>query len=343
MAEIGSIISNKQVILKHYVAAGSAIKESDMYVTTTSITLKLPEGSNALLIKTLYLSCDPFLQFIMKNTPGLTGYTFFSPGSPICGYGVAKVLESGRPEFKKDDLVWGLMGWEEYSLVTNSQSFSKSTTLMYHSPTIQGFLNEVSRLKKGEYVFVSAASGAVGQLVGQFAKLAGCYVVGSAGSEEKVDMLKNKLGFDEAFNYKLEDEDLDAALKRYFSEGIDYYFEQVGGKMLDAVLLNMRNHGRIVTCGMISQYNVPQPHGIVNLMLVGLKRLQILGFTHRDHDHVYNNFLDFVLPLIRNKKITYVEDIAHGLDNAPTALAGLFTGRNFGKQLVAVAPHDHHY
>jgi len=114
--------------------------------------------------------------------------------------------------------------------------------------------NELSSPKKGETVYVSAASGAVGQLVGQFAKSIGCYVVGSAGSQEKVDLLKNKLGFDDAFNYK-EEQDLVAALKRYFPEGIDIYFENVGGKMLDAVLLNMNKFGRIAVCGLISQYN----------------------------------------------------------------------------------------
>nr|POF21155.1 2-alkenal reductase (nadp(+)-dependent) [Quercus suber] len=124
---------------------------------------------------------------------------------------------------------------------------------------------KVGTPKKGEYVFVSATSGAVGQLIGQFAKLEGCYVAGSAGSKEKVDLLKNKFGFDEAFNYK-EKHDLNAALKRYFPEGIDVYFENVGGKMLDAVLLNMRHHGRIAACGMISQYNLDEPEAA----LVGL-------------------------------------------------------------------------
>ncbi|KAM1084729.1 hypothetical protein ACFX15_022433 [Malus domestica] len=118
--------------------------------------------------------------------------------------------------------------------------------------------------KKGDYVFVSAAAGAVGQLVGQFAKLMGCYVVGSVGSKEKVDLLKNKLGFDEAFNYK-EEPDLEAALKRYFPEGIDIYFENVGGKMLDAVLINMGRHGRIAVYGLISYYNLKQPQATSSL------------------------------------------------------------------------------
>ncbi|CAK9144051.1 unnamed protein product [Ilex paraguariensis] len=163
---------------------------------------------------------------------------------------------------------------------------------------------EICTPKKGEKVFVSAASGVVGQVVGQFAKLMGCYVVGSAGSKEKVDLLKNKFGFDDAFNYKKE-HDLDAALKRYFPEGIDIYFENVGGKMLDAVLLNMKIHGRIAMCGMISQYNnIHEPEGVTNLI---------------------------------ERNITYVEDIAEGLESGPAALVGLFNGLNIAKQVIVVA------
>ncbi|KVI02807.1 Alcohol dehydrogenase, C-terminal [Cynara cardunculus var. scolymus] len=183
---------------------------------------------------------------------------------------------------------------------------------------------------KGDFVFVSAASGAVGQLVGQFAKLFGCYVVGSAGSKEK-----NKFGFDEAFNYK-EEQDLDIALKRYFPNGIDIYFENVGGKMLDEVLSNMRIQGRIAVCGMISQYNLDRVEGIYNLHLLIFKRIRMQGFLVFDHYHLYPKFLDMIVPLIQEGKIAYVEDIVEGLENAPTALAGLYTGKNVGKQVVAV-------
>ncbi|PON83296.1 Alcohol dehydrogenase superfamily, zinc-type [Trema orientale] len=268
---------------------------------------------------------------------------------PINGYGVSKVVDSDHPEFKKDDLVWGLTTWEEYSLITDPKSHSlvkihhTDVPLSYYTGILgmpgktayAGFF-EVCTPKKGEYVYVSAASGAVGQLVGQFAKLAGCYVVGSAGSKEKVDLLKNKLGFDEAFNYK-EEHDLKAALKRYFPEGIDVYFEHVGGEMLDAVLQNMRVHGRIAGCGMIAEYDRAEPRGARNLTQIILRRLHFIGFTHRDYDHIYPNFLEFVLPYIRQGKIVYVEDITQGLENGPAALAGLFKGRNFGKQVVEVA------
>ncbi|KAF7809054.1 2-alkenal reductase (NADP(+)-dependent)-like [Senna tora] len=339
---------NKQVILKDYVSGSP--KESDFDITTTSsINLKLPHGSNAVLLKNLFLSCDPVMQFQMKKAEQpMSGYQYYTPGSPINGFGVAKVVASGHSNLSEGDLVWGTTGWEEYSLIQNPENLTKihhtDVPLSYYTgilgmPGITAFagLYVINPPKKGDTVFVSAASGAVGQLVGQYAKLMGCYVVGSAGSQHKVDLLKNKLGFDDAFNYKQEP-DLDAALKRYFPEGIDLYFEQVGGKMLDAVLLNMKVHGCILVCGMISQYNIGEPEALKNLMQIALKRITIKGFTHRDHHHLYPKLLDTILPHIREKKVVYVEDIVGGLENGPSALVGLFTGRNFGKQVVAL-PH----
>ncbi|KAM7460857.1 hypothetical protein LguiA_028978 [Lonicera macranthoides] len=336
--------NNKQVILKEYVSGFP--KESDMILRTTTISLRVPEGSNAVLVKNLYLSCDPYMRIRMKNIQG--NYVEpFTLGSPINGYGVAKVLESGHPNFKKGELVWGRTGWEEYSLITATDSLNKvqhtDVPLSYYTGLLgmagltayAGFY-EVCSPKKGETVFVSAASGAVGQLVGQFAKLLGCYVVGSAGSKEKVDLLKNKFGFDEAFNYK-DEQDLDAALTRYFPNGIDIYFENVGGKMLDAVLPNMRLHGRIAVCGMISQYNLEEPEGIRNSFCLITKRVRMEGFLVFDYYHLYPKFLELVLPQIKEGKIVYVEDTAEGLESAPAALVGLFSGRNVGKQVVIVS------
>ncbi|CAH9083334.1 unnamed protein product [Cuscuta epithymum] len=339
-------ISNKQVILKDYVAAGYP-KESDMELRTVTLAhLKVPQGSNALLVKNLYLSCDPYMRNRMSKSQG-SYVESFTPGSPIVGYGVARVLDSDNSNFKEGDLVWGLTGWEEYSLITSTQSLFKiqhtDVPLSYYTGLLgmpgmtayAGFY-EVCSPKKGDTVYVSAASGAVGQLVGQFAKLLGCYVVGSAGTKEKVDLLKNKFGFDEAFNYK-EEQDLVAALKRFFPNGIDIYFENVGGKMLDAVLLNMNLHGRIAVCGMISQYNLEKPEGVNNLFCLISKRIRMQGFLVFDYYHLYPKFLEMILPCIKEGKVTYVEDVAKGLESAPAALVGIFSGRNVGKQLVAIS------
>ncbi|XP_044500535.1 2-alkenal reductase (NADP(+)-dependent)-like [Mangifera indica] len=339
------MVKNKQVIFRDYVTGFPS--ESDMYISSSSLSLKVPEGSKSVLVKNLYLSCDPYMRILMEKVEANRDFASLTPGSPVTGLGVAKVVVSDHPEFKKGDLVWGPTGWEEYSLIKKPEAFFKihhtDVPLSYYTgilgmpgTTAWAGFSEVCSPKKGESVYISAASGAVGQLVGQFAKLMGCYVVGSAGSKEKVKLLKNKFGFDEAFNYK-EEHDLDAALKRYFPEGIDIYFENVGGKMLDAVLINMRVNGRIAVCGMISQYNLKQPEGVHNLMHIIPNRIRIKGFAAFDYYGQYSQFLDQVLPMIREGKIVYVEDIVEGLENAPGALIGLFTGRNFGKQVVLVA------
>ncbi|XP_022641619.1 NADPH-dependent oxidoreductase 2-alkenal reductase [Vigna radiata var. radiata] len=250
-------VRNKQVVLRDYVVGFP--KESDMNTVEGRITLKVPEGSSDVLLKNLYLSCDPYMRVLMSKIDH-EGFGCYTPGSPLAGLGVSKVLESGHPDYKKGDLVWGMT----------------------------------------------------------------------------VDLLKNKLGFDGAFNYK-EESDLDATLKRYFPEGIDIYFENVGGKTLDAVLLNMRFHSRIPVCGMISQYNLAQHEGVTNLANLIFKRIKMEGFIVNDFYHSYSKFLEFVLPHIREGKVVYVEDIAEGLENGPAALVGLYTGRNVGKQVVVVA------
>ncbi|KVI00436.1 Alcohol dehydrogenase superfamily, zinc-type, partial [Cynara cardunculus var. scolymus] len=299
-------VSNKQVVLKDYV--NGFPKESDMLINTSAtISLNLPQGSNALLVKNLYLSCDPYMRNRMTKTED-SYIPSFTPGSPIAGAGVAKVLDSGHANFKKGDLFWGMTGWEEYSIITAPESVFKiehtDVPLSYYTgilgmPGMTAYVGfyEICAPKKGEYVFVSAASGAVGQLVGQFAKLLGCYVVGSAGTKEK----------------------------------------NVGGKMLEAVLLNMRLHGRISVCGMISQYNLEHGDGVRNLFCLVSKRLSMKGFVVTDHYHLYPKYMEMVIPLVKEGKICYIEDIVEGLESAPTALVGLFSGRNVGKQVVVVA------
>uniref|UniRef100_A0A6M2FBZ7 Enoyl reductase (ER) domain-containing protein n=1 Tax=Populus davidiana TaxID=266767 RepID=A0A6M2FBZ7_9ROSI len=338
-------VSNKQVALKNYVTG--LPKESDMQIiTTNTIKLRVPEGTkDAVLVKNLYLSCDPYMRERMSASDG--GFPSFELGKPLTGYGVAKILDSTHPNYKKGDLAWGFTGWEEYSLIVSPRILIKiehtDVPLSYYTGILgmpgmtayAGFY-EICTPKKGEHVYISAASGAVGQIVGQFAKLSGCYVVGSAGSKEKVDLLKNKFGFDEAFNYK-EEPDLTAALKRYFPEGIDIYFENVGGKMLDAVLANMRTLGRIAACGMISQYNLEKHEGVHNLTLIVWKQIRMQGFLAASYYHLYPKFLEMALPYIKQGKIVYVEDKTEGLETGPTSLLSLFTGQNVGKKLLVVA------
>ncbi|XP_050268070.1 2-alkenal reductase (NADP(+)-dependent)-like [Quercus robur] len=339
-------VENKQVILKGYVDI--LPNESDMEIKFSKIKLKAPKGSGAFLVKNLYLSCDPYMRGRMRKIQA-ANYLFppFVPGQALEGFGVSKVIDSDDPDFKPGDVVSGFTGWEEYSLIHKTEQLRKlqaeDIPLSYHVGLLgmpgftayAGFF-EICSPKKGEYVFVSAASGAVGQLVGQLAKLHGCYVVGSAGTSQKVDLLKNKLGFDEAFNYK-EEPNLDAALKRYFSQGIDIYFDNVGGDMLDAALPNMRIHGRIALCGAASQFGLSKPQGIHNLINLITKAVKLEGFVQHNYLHLYPRFLEHVIGYYKQGKIVYIEDMNEGLESAPAAFVGLFSGKNVGKQVIRVA------
>ncbi|XP_068664675.1 2-alkenal reductase (NADP(+)-dependent) [Aristolochia californica] len=337
-------VPNKRILLKHFVTGTP--KEMDMELNVGKVNLRVPQGSGAILVKNLYLSCDPYMRGRMREYYD-SYIPPFVPGSAIEGFGVCKVVDSEDPDYKPGDLVTGVTGWEEYSLIQQTKQLrkiqSEDIPLSYHLGLLgmPGFtayagFYEVCSPKKGEYVFVSAASGAVGQLVGQLAKLHGCFVVGSAGTKQKVDLLKNKLGFDEAFNYK-EEQDLDAALKRYFPQGIDIYFDNVGGVMLDKALLNMRLFGRIAVCGMVSQNSISASVGIHNLNMFIFKRIRMQGFLQSDYLHLFPEFSEKIAKYYKQGKILYVEDISEGIESAPSSFVGLFSGKNVGKQVIRLA------
>ncbi|PAN16452.1 hypothetical protein PAHAL_3G061800 [Panicum hallii] len=341
----GEEVTNRQVILKRYVTGCPTV--DDMEVVAGAVRLAVPPGSAAVLVKNLYLSCDPFMRTRMTrhSEPGFV--PDYVPGKVLDTCNVSKVVLSGHPDFKPGDLLWGVTGWEEYSLIPNPMFCHRINhhefPLSYYTgvlgvPGLTAYagLFEVGKARKGEYVFVSAAAGAVGQIVGQLAKLTGCYVVGSAGSDHKVNLLKTKFGFDDAFNYKKE-LDLNAALKRCFPHGIDVYFENVGGAMLDAVLRNMRPRGRIAVCGQVSQYNLERPDGVDLFQLVG-KHICMEGFLVSEYaGEYYRRFEEEMARYLKEGKVVYVEEVAEGIEAAPAALVGLFAGRNVGKQVVAVA------
>ncbi|XP_037439834.1 2-alkenal reductase (NADP(+)-dependent)-like [Triticum dicoccoides] len=345
MAAAEAEVSNKGVILKQFVTGVPT--EDDLELVTAVVRLAVPPGSASVMVKNLYVSCDPYMRNRMSEHNEASYIEQFVPGEVLATFSVGRVVASGHPNFKSGDLVWGMSGCEEYTLITDPESLFKinhpELPLSYYTGVLgmpgltayAGFF-DVSKPKKGDYVFVSSASGAVGQLVGQLAKITGCYVVGSAGSDEKVNLLKTKFGFDDAFNYKKE-EDLNAALKRCFPRGIDIYFENVGGAMLAAVLPNMRMNGRIAVCGMISQYNLEQPNGAPDLFCLVAKRIRMEGFMVLDYFGTYNKFEEEIAGYLKEGKITVVEDVAEGIENVSAALIGLFSGRNIGKQLVTIA------
>ncbi|KAK1356283.1 2-alkenal reductase (NADP(+)-dependent) [Heracleum sosnowskyi] len=345
--------NNKQIIFKGYIDRAPEITDMELKisnVSTSKLITTMEDGD--ILVTNLYLSCDPYMRGRMRDFHA-SYIPPFTPQSVMEGFGVSRVLHSKNQNFKAGDVVTGLTGWEEYSVIHNTAQLRKiqqddddesvPIPLSYHVGLLgmPGFtayagFYEVCAPKKGDSVYVSAASGAVGQIVGQLAKLHGCYVVGSAGTSQKVELLKNKLGYDNAFNYKTEP-DLDASLKRYFPHGIDIYFENVGGPMLDAVLLNMAIHGRVVVCGMVSQHGMSSRHGIHNLYTLISKRIRMQGFLQSDYLSLFPRFLEDVTSYYRQGKIVYIENMNEGLESAPAAFVGLFSGENVGKQVVRLA------
>jgi NADPH-dependent curcumin reductase CurA len=241
-----------------------------------------------------------------------------------------------------------MFGWREYCLSNGSDVIKVNQKIA----PIQSFLGtfgmtgltayvgllKIGELKDGDTIFVSAASGAVGSVVCQIAKTKGCHVIGSAGSEEKVKWLVDQAGIDYAFNYKQVD-NISAELIKVCPDKIDIYFDNVGGKHLEAALDNMKTFGRIVLCGMISQYNSDSPiPGPSNLFLAITNRLKLQGFIVRDHYDMLNEFHIDMVKWVDEGRIKWKETVLEGIENAPKAFLGLFKGENFGKMLVKVGP-----
>nr|XP_009408976.1 PREDICTED: 2-alkenal reductase (NADP(+)-dependent)-like [Musa acuminata subsp. malaccensis] len=339
-------LENKHIIIKH--AIDGLPTESDFELRSAPLVLSVAQGSKEVVVKNLFLSIDPYQLNRMKTYSSTqktsAAATRIQPWQRIDAFGVGKVVVSGNEEFERDDVVVGLLAWEEYTVVRPGTTLTKvdphEFPLSYHASILgtsgltayAGFY-DICKPKKGEKVFVSAASGSVGSLVGQYAKLSGCYVVGCAGSKTKVDLLKEKLGFDDAFNYK-EEPDLKSALRRYFPEGIDIYFDNVGSAMLEAAVANMNLFGRVAVCGAISEYADAGKRLALDTVDVIYKRITLRGFLAFDHLHVYAGFISSTSDHLRHGRMRAVEDISTGLESVPSAFAGLFRGDNVGKKLV---------
>ncbi|HUE27160.1 MAG TPA: NADP-dependent oxidoreductase, partial [Solirubrobacteraceae bacterium] len=241
--------------------------------------------------------------------------------------------------------VMHMLGWREYALVPAEGARPIDTALAPAAAYlgvlgVTGFtayvgLFEIAKLREGDVVFVSAAAGAVGSIAGQLAKIKGCRVIGSAGSVEKVDYLVNVLGFDAAFNYR--DGPVRDSLRRAAPDGIDVYFDNVGGEHLEAALESLRDFGRVAMCGAISLYNATElPPGPRNIPEVVRKRLMLRGFIITDHMQLMGDFVRDVGGWLQAGKIDYRETVVEGIERAPEALIGLFRGQNLGKMLVHI-------
>ncbi|KAG0050771.1 hypothetical protein BGZ83_004460 [Gryganskiella cystojenkinii] len=340
------MVQNKSVVFLNY-PTEFPVEGEHLEVQTKELNTDLK--ANDVLLRNLYISLDPYMRGRMRNTE--KSYTAgFEIGKPLNGSGVSEVIESKNASFPVGSIVTGFVGFEQYSIVHGAHGLriipdgrNSKIPLSSHigvlgmpGMTAYGSLLRIGKPKAGETIFISAASGAVGQLVGQIAKRLGLRVIGSAGSDDKVKYLIEELQFDAALNYK--DANFEEELVKLVPNGINIYYENVGGSQLDLALANMADHGRIVACGMISQYNNPHPYGIKNLMNVVAKRLTIQGFIVSDFaSEVAADFARDVGGWLVKKEIIYKEDVAVGIESTPQAFIGMLKGKNFGKQVVKIA------
>ena len=307
----------------------------------TETAIPAPREGEA-LVRTRMLSLDP------ANRAWMMGKTYrdaLEPGQVMSGFALGEVVESKSGGLKAGDIVEGDWGWQDYAALP-ARRLTKRTTkapfeLLIGPLSITGLtayfgLLNIGQPKPGDTVLVSAAAGAVGTMAGQIAKLAGCRVVGTAGGQDKCDWLVRDLGFDAAVDYKAGG--VYRALKAVCPNGIDVYFDNTGGPVLDAALSLMNLRGRIVCCGNVSQYDVekPAPGPMAVPGLVVTKRLRLEGFVVMDFFDQRAEAEARLARWVEEGKIKAIVDIVDGLDKAPQALIGLFEGRNKGKMAVRV-------
>lgn len=299
----------------------------------------------SVLVRNLYLSCDPTQRSWMA---GRTYMEAMRVGEVIRSFAAGEVVETRSDRFERGDLVYGMFGWQDYCAATTGGLFPMHRipdgvsleaalgVLGLTGLTAYFGLLHVARLEAGETVIVSGAAGATGSVAGQIAKSFGCRVVGIAGGPEKCGYLTRELGFDAAIDYK--SENVVTRLRECCPDGADVVFDNVGGRILDAALLSLALHARVVICGSISGYeNDGPPQGPLNTMQLLVRRSRMEGFLMTDFNELVPEAMDALAAWVREGRIKHRSDVAVGLESAPAALARLFSGENRGKQLVRIA------
>ncbi len=294
-------------------------------------------GEGEIRVEAVLMSVDPYMRPRLDADQAL--------GAPLLGGGIGRVVQSKNSKFKEGDLVRHGAGFRE-SFVSDGRGVSVlhpdpdlPLTVYLHALggtgiTAYGGLLETGALKDGEQVFISTAAGAVGSVAAQIAKIKGCYVVGSTGSDDKAAWLRDVVGLDAVINYKTLD--IGIALTEATPRGIDVYFENVGGAHLDAALPRMNVRGRIPVCGMISTYN-GGGEGVKNLFSLIYGRIRMEGFVASDFAHLNSAFLADMTGWLKAGQIKYQETVLDGFERAPEGLIGLFEGANNGKMLIRIA------
>lgn len=347
------MVQDKAVVFKQ-VPTGLPIVGQDLTVEAREFDIEQAPPSGGVTTKNFYASFDPYQRGRMREPTKKSYSPPFVLGKPITNAVVAKVLKSSNEKFKAGDIVVGGLPIEEYSTVPKQMADAlnkienpyKLDLMMFLGPlgmpglTAYASFYDIGQPKKGETIFISAASGAVGQLVGQLAKHEGLKVVGSVGSDDKLEFILTQLNFDGGFNYKRERPA--EALKRLAPDGVDIYYENVGGEQLEAAIDAMNNFGRIIACGMVSEYNKADSdrYGIRNLMSVVGKRITMRGFIVGDENmgpRYVKDRNDKVAKWLQDGSFKAKISVTDGIDNAPEGFIGMLQGKNFGKAVLKIA------
>lgn len=301
-----------------------------------------PIKEGEVLLEGMYYSVDPYMRGRMNDSKSYVPP--FEVGKAISGGVVARVKESKSKELKVDDIVTGNLPWRK-RIVTSGEGIQKIDTEIAPASYYLGILGMtgltayfglmyIGKPKAGETVVVSGAAGAVGSVVGQLARLSGCYVVGIAGSDEKTDSIKNEFGFDDAINYKTT-KDMKKVIKEACPKGVDIYFDNVGGQISDAVISNINFHSRIVLCGQISLYNATEvPMGPRLQPMLLTRSVLMQGFIVSNYQKDFPDGIRQLARWLKAGKLEYKETIVEGFDQLPEAFLGLFKGDNIGKMVV---------
>ena len=316
---------------------GRPIKMSDF---KPSVTESRSPNVSEVLVKTRYLGFDPAQKGWMENNANYMAPTHI--GDVMTGSGIGDVIESNHPRFKKGDKVSGLLGWQDYATLSGEALIKLEDNELLTAnlgalgtPGLTAYfgLLKHGRPKPGDTVLVSGAAGATGSMVGQIAKLSGCRVIGIAGGPKKCRWIVDELGYDAAIDYK--NEDVDKRLNELCKNAVNIFYDNVGGAILNSALAHLAMKGRVVLCGGISRYDKGKmPAGPENYFNLIFMRGTMEGFIVLDYKSEYPMAKEKISNWIRSGDVKYKEDIQHGFDNIPKTLTRLFTGQNFGKQIL---------
>jgi NADPH-dependent curcumin reductase CurA len=302
----------------------------------------LPQPAQGeVLVKNLWLSLDPYMRGRMSDAKSYVKGVEL--GEVMVGQTVGEVVSSRNEKFKEGDKVLTQLGWQLFGTTTEATRVDEKRAPLSCYLGVMGMpgmtayfgLKDIGQPKRGETVVVSAASGAVGSVVGQLAKIWGCRAVGIAGGGQKCDYVARELGFDACVDYKAAN--LKEALRQACPSGVDVYFDNVGGQIFDTLLAQMNLHARVVVCGLISDYNATEPYAIRNWRAVLVNRIRLQGMIVFDWKERYGEAMKALGGYFGEGKLKYRESVIEGLDNAPRGLIALLKGENFGKQLVKLA------